>query len=319
MTEKKRIVWVDWLKTLGMFLIVYGHTFPPRNQYIYAFSVPLFFILSGFLTKRENSIKQFWLKIFYNYIMPILILSVIVFIYKSRSQIVEFNLGIDEICKFIFGFIIGQHSSLHECWFVYTLAVLKIIYQYTPPICKKTLSVLLFVVFSLVAMYLSAHNYSLLNSVANVFVSYQFFLFGLFMRRYKSYLNAPHNKMGQILLFVICLLILFVCGKLNGHVWMYNNGYGRNILLFFMGGIAGTVLIYLISKSLMAIDSKIVRYISQGNIIILGLHFYTIGYVNSIFNNKILTSVAIMLIFIPVIWLFKRYAPYALGIYRLRK
>jgi fucose 4-O-acetylase-like acetyltransferase len=32
---KERLIWIDWMKVIGIFLIVLGHTFPTGNQYIY--------------------------------------------------------------------------------------------------------------------------------------------------------------------------------------------------------------------------------------------------------------------------------------------
>ena len=60
---KKDIVWLDYARTLGIFLVIFGHclqTFPEWKingilrglwDYIYLFHMPLFFIISGFLFK----------------------------------------------------------------------------------------------------------------------------------------------------------------------------------------------------------------------------------------------------------------------------
>jgi acyltransferase len=46
-----RYPWVDFLKTLGIVLVVAGHTHLPSEQHrwIYSFHMPLFFLISGFL------------------------------------------------------------------------------------------------------------------------------------------------------------------------------------------------------------------------------------------------------------------------------
>lgn len=58
---RKDIVWLDYARTIGIFLVVFGHclqTFPEWKtngilhgtwDYIYLFHMPLFFIISGFL------------------------------------------------------------------------------------------------------------------------------------------------------------------------------------------------------------------------------------------------------------------------------
>lgn len=41
--------WIDWMKTLGMFFIIWGHLSPELlKDCIYTFSVPSFFVISGF-------------------------------------------------------------------------------------------------------------------------------------------------------------------------------------------------------------------------------------------------------------------------------
>lgn len=63
---KKDIVWLDYARTMGIFLVIFGHclqSFPEWQineklqgiyDYIYLFHMPLFFIISGFLFKRET-------------------------------------------------------------------------------------------------------------------------------------------------------------------------------------------------------------------------------------------------------------------------
>lgn len=49
-----RKVWVDYVKVLGMVLIVWGHCSPSHlSAFAYAFDVQLFFWVSGYLTKNK--------------------------------------------------------------------------------------------------------------------------------------------------------------------------------------------------------------------------------------------------------------------------
>ena len=62
----KDIVWLDYARTFGIFLVIFGHclqTFPAWKSneclrgiwdYVYLFHMPLFFIISGFLFKAPN-------------------------------------------------------------------------------------------------------------------------------------------------------------------------------------------------------------------------------------------------------------------------
>lgn len=51
---KQRVLWIDWIKIIGIYLIVLGHMSAPGNDFIYVFHVPLFFITSGYLAQKSR-------------------------------------------------------------------------------------------------------------------------------------------------------------------------------------------------------------------------------------------------------------------------
>jgi len=63
----RRFNWIDWAKTFGIYLVVLGHAFAPKEgialearNFIYTFHMPLFFFLSGFLFKvKEDKFLKF--------------------------------------------------------------------------------------------------------------------------------------------------------------------------------------------------------------------------------------------------------------------
>jgi len=60
--SKKRLIYIDACKAIGILLVLLGHTYNlPRPLYlaIYAFHMPLFFILSGFVHRNNESIGFF--------------------------------------------------------------------------------------------------------------------------------------------------------------------------------------------------------------------------------------------------------------------
>lgn len=51
----RRVNYIDWMKALGMFFIIWGHLNPEYiKDCIYTFSVPSFFVISGFLFKPSD-------------------------------------------------------------------------------------------------------------------------------------------------------------------------------------------------------------------------------------------------------------------------
>lgn len=54
--DKKRLDYIDIAKGIGIILVILGHRNVSQNikQFIYAFHMPLFFMLSGYLFKYKN-------------------------------------------------------------------------------------------------------------------------------------------------------------------------------------------------------------------------------------------------------------------------
>ncbi len=96
--------WVDWMKVLGIYLIIVGHFFPLGNQIIYMFSVPLFFFyFRVFLSKtNENRKKVFWSKLFRSLVLPLLIICFFYLVCNSLRKLCD-----DEVYQLKVHYCIG--------------------------------------------------------------------------------------------------------------------------------------------------------------------------------------------------------------------
>lgn len=127
----ERFYWIDWMKAIGISLIVYGHFFSLYDIYVYVFSVPLFFLISGFLTKQETDIKVFWKKILFNLVVPMVIICSTDYLIRSAKGYVQTSTWSENPLSFIVRLLIGTQGALGAFWFVYTLIILKIVFQFT--------------------------------------------------------------------------------------------------------------------------------------------------------------------------------------------
>ena len=87
-----RIKWIDTMKVIGMYFIVLGHMFPQGYKSIYAFSVPLFFFLSGLLSRKESDSRIFWNKVIRTLLIPMIcfcFLSLLYNIVRYRIPLIE--------------------------------------------------------------------------------------------------------------------------------------------------------------------------------------------------------------------------------------
>ncbi len=120
--------------------------------------------------------------------------------------------------------------------------------------------------------------------------------------------------------FAIGLLFVLLCNQKNGFVGMYRCNYGGNIFFFLLGGIAGIVIVWALSKSL-GQAPKAIRVISRGTIIILGFHKILIHLVRTTFTQSVFDiafAVLLLLLFIPLIIASEKHFPLLVGKYRVQ-
>lgn len=319
--EQKKIYypWIDWMKVYGMYFIILGHFFPSYASYIYAFNVPLFFIVSGVLSKKEHSFKTFIIKSLYNLIIPVCIIMIIQYIGDIALN-PNISFGTKSLMRFA-NAIIGMHGihysgGLGTCWFIYTLFLLKLSYQIFP---KQILQVLL-ILLPVIAVLLIKNKIAPGNAILNATIAYPFFWFGTFLHRYLNTLNNINLCQKTFILACISLFMLIIIGRFNWTFYMYLNAYGRYLLLAIIGGIAGTYIVYIMSilSEHYFKTNKYLKLLSVGSIVILGFHYNFIDLVhlyeiNTNDYNVILYSLIIMLLFIPINMFFEKYCPIIFG------
>ena len=320
-----RFHWIDWMKAIGMGLIVYGHFSSLYDIYVYVFSVPLFFLISGFLTRQETDRKVFWKKLFFNLIVPLLIICSINYLITELNGFITNGNSSEPPLLFLFKMIIGRQGALGPFWFVYTLIILKVIFQYTTKTYLHIAWVVCFLFFAYIInnhdiVIHGVHMFEGAWAIPNAFVAYPFFIIGHFLRKWKMRFATYKPGKYTVIWILLCLFIIFICGHNHKYVYLYECGYGDNIFLFLLGGVVGTGLVFLISKLLESFTCKAVIDISVGTTLILGFHMHLVTLFRYFFMTSsvadVLFTVIILLSFIPVIRLCASYIPILMGKYR---
>ncbi len=180
--QSKRLIWVDWMKVIGMYFIIAGHISPVWHEYIYVFSVPLFFLVSGFLCKHEESNKMFWSKLYRNLILPCIIICIICMLYDVLAQ---YRLGLlrwNYVTQRVYNCLVGNQGrnsvfgGLGLCWFIYTLVICKILYQYT--YASNLFKAIILVVCIIVAFVVNYYNIVIYNAIVNTSLAFPYFIGG---------------------------------------------------------------------------------------------------------------------------------------------
>ena len=100
MNNQSRETWVDWAKALSIFFVVVGHIgWDFLHPFVYAFHVPAFFVISGYLYKKAN-----WVNTLLSFTIPVLFFSLFWFFVSLIRT--HFNF---------------QETWASNTWFVYKL------------------------------------------------------------------------------------------------------------------------------------------------------------------------------------------------------
>ena len=190
----------------------------------------------------------------------------------------------------------------------------------TPPPRFHNLTVIcLLLITSVAAIWLATRQIYLRNAFVNIVVAYPFFIIGIWAQRYKQVLDKKFPLWTMIFIALLATVVVLVCAQYNGYVWVYENGYGNNYLLYLLGGLAGTGLLYVISQLLNEIHSDWVQTISRGSVVSLGLHVFIIRFVKLGTLLDYFSALCLTLIFIPIIKSCEHYVPWVMGMYRVKK
>ena len=141
------------------------------------------------------------------------------------------------------------------------------------------------------------------------------------MKPLKSVANNLHSYFVEAALALVAVLLVFLCGKYNGEVWMYLCGYGHYYGLYLVGGFAGTLMLYVLSLWLGRLgQSDMTTTLAKGSILIIGLHIVIVRRLTELpdrfWIEDFLLSVIILLFFIPVVRMAEKYFPLLLGMHK---
>ena len=314
-------MWLDWMKVMAIFSIIWGHFFSEGDVYLYTFSVQVFCVISGFLYKKSADWKTCLLKCFWQLLVPTVILSTMMQLeacLRCAALGQPYNISWPWYFQWL---LLGHRWCMGPCWYFYSLIVMRLIMQLLPD--RKWAYLVLFVVLSAGAIALHHTGREISNANTNVLVCMPFFLIGVLLKPLKSWATRLHRYALEAALLLLAAGVVFLCGEYNGYVWMYLCGYGNNYLLYILGGTAGTMLLYVLSLWLSRLPYRqMVLTLSQGSILIIGLHIIMVRRLTELphrlWMEDLLLALFILLLFVPLVQLTERFFPLLLGKHKPR-
>lgn len=325
--EGQRKIWIDWAKTLSIFAIVWGHCFPEGLcGFIYAFNVPVFFIISGYLCHREASFGKCFDKTLHNLIIPYFILAAI----KVAGPVIK-HIGDGEWIWSVAAVIGGFHSlndapGCSNLWFVYSLVIVKLLFQVSSG--KRDIALAMACLAGAV-VYNDILHLEWRWAVSNCLLAYPFFIIGNSLRDKdivkRLVISARQYRYGATFAAALLIAVTYIVGTQNGQAKLYMGQYANNIVLFAIGALTGSMAVFVLSALLDGFRLKITRVISSGTIVILVFHrellhplLKEIGKtdISSLLTVNTLvfvSAVIVVMAFYPIILLVKRFIPIVLG------
>jgi fucose 4-O-acetylase-like acetyltransferase len=330
-----RINWIDWAKCYAITLVVYGHI-PQAEEsflpfYICTFHIPLFFFISGYLTKARLDTKEELKKCKHSLIIPYILYNIIFYPYWAIrlyiDQGVDFSV-FEYVIKPLLGLPLLQinspiSSSVNGVmWFVAVLIIMRLILH----ICIHTSKPLLYIILiSLLFIGLFVitikQNISLPLTMKGLFKCMPLYLLGYLTRHYHWIHEVSPLK------DLIRALILIGISLAATFVYRDSDSFTYHMTAFYVVLVSATYGTLFFCKVFNCINSSVIVNISIGTLMIMGLHWMFIGTTNFIIEHifsmstgityswifAIMIAVCINTAIYPLILIAKKHIPILLG------
>lgn len=278
---KIREVWIDWAKTLLIFMMVVCHAglYGTPHQIIYTFHMPAFFIISGYLFRPHN-----WKSLLIRYCIPVLFFSFINLCYNLAFEYLRGN-SIN-IAQYLLDYIppfyrYAPHtpSLFPGIWFIEGLLCCQLLLG-IPWIYRNYK-----VVGCMCILFSSLQTFFIGNSELQYYYLFRipailpFLCLGIYIKGKIQYSNIQYSILNKIII-IITLTIVILLSLLNGTIDMISNTFGINYIIFFINATIVSLLFFHVCACFC--QKKYIEILSNGTLLILGTHMIYISIWNTI-------------------------------------
>jgi fucose 4-O-acetylase-like acetyltransferase len=319
------VPWIDVAKAFGITIVVLEHNGLLSDcciQGIRVIDMPLFMFVSGFLFSPQATFKQHIAKAAKRLLIPYIVYSLLNLVLSSVLAYVSNVLTLTAFAGYLGSIFLGiGHSttSLQPVWppgwFLVALFFLHIVAYFIKD--KRTILWSLFVAF-LLCLLLRQVNFIVVLPVLSALMAYPFYSIGRLLKMNTHYLE----KRQPIWLLALLLIVVVLMSHFNGNQKMVTFDFGRSVFVYYI--CSGMALFLVIQLCMKVAPPVFVRNISQGTLLILGLHWNMERYILVLLtkmipdfeiNNVIGLAIGLIIILAsyPLILFSKKYCPIFLG------
>ena len=294
----RRIAWIDYCKAFAICLVIIGHILMSTSSsnshidnmimvMIYSFHMPLFFMLSG-LVFRKNGFVEGLKKKFVRLMIPYLVFCFMEFCFKlifyslwDQKRVVEY---IDSFTKerIIDSILMNSSSAFSGYWFLPVLFCSSILLTILLKIDNHVYEFLFMLVGILVAIRLSLYNVRLPLGLGEALLAVPFLYIG-FKEKESGYSRLKKTWVFIITIFGYISTIAYWKYMDYGIADMHNSAI-RNPLAFYILGLCGGYITMFGIKWISSITlppihtwhllmDKFCEYIGANSLYIYGIHY----------------------------------------------
>lgn len=279
---------IDFLKGIGILLVVLGHSIStltqPINQVILSFHMPLFFFCAGLTLKPIDAVnrKDFIVKKLKGIIGSQCIMGILAFLYDGIFlYLILHKIGNNELSIVAKGWFTQ--------WFLPTLFMCDLLWVGINLLVKdlysKSICVILVLITVTVGYIVGNSDINTILSIEKVPTALIFIILGFYTKAYLwdkvSILSLKKRGYATLLLIIgaICLVVL---AWFNNPVEMYRNYYGCYgifLITSILGILVNIILVVLVRKN------KIIEMFGRNSLIVFVTHFTAVKCVSSVITN----------------------------------
>ena len=317
---KERINWIDWAKAFCMTVVVFCHLPQQEDtfylQYLASVILSTFFFISGYLKKKNLSIKESAKKYGYSLLIPYIIYNAIYYPYWLVKFYIEHG-GITwtGAIKPITGTLLGQLNSSFSCelngvtWFLIALFLMHILTDF---LNKNKHGKSIMLILSIITMILYGANkyyhYAPYITYHGFIRCLCFFFMGNIFQQW-NYLKSLNLKKDLAIgtTTLLTSIILFY--------WHINEErFVRHIALYYVVNLISVFAFIYLSRALNQVWLRGITLISICTLLIFGIHRMMIGIIDYIIEKVfhitditynwtecLVIALAIELILLPII------------------
>lgn len=270
-----RSLTLDIAKGIGIILVVVGHcinSYSIPGVFIYAFHMPLFFLISGVCFNGEK----------YQELTP--------FLYKRMRQLILPAVVFTAVIVLMSHFLLNDDGPLHgllwkgfpdAIWFLEVLFIVEIAYWLLYQLSKKKIAICLYIVLGfLIGAWTSSKGLCSPYSVFSSFIALAFYALGNLFRTIILKLSMQKTRNCYLIILSISSLLIegVLCIKTNHNIGMISNEFIFSDLFLALLGI---LAIFSISKFIESVSWGGIRrtfvWLGQNTLVIMCSHILMIS------------------------------------------